>query len=352
MLHRAGILESAQLQAQKLGQSDAPGHFGQLDLHRLGGRDRATKQDALTGIVDGLAPAGLGGADRAPTDAIAGLGQATQWTLQALDLGQAVGIGDAHIVQIQGRSHRGAQAHLVLDFLGRETGGVGRHDKALHTLIGLRPDDRDLGQIAVGDPHLGAIDDPIPAITAGVGLHVGRIGATMWFGQAKAADDFASGHARQPFAFLLLAAIGKDRIHAQRALHRDKAAQARIAPFQFLADQAVADVVQPGATVVFRQGRTKQAQGRDLGHQLLGKPPFIKTGTDDRHHLFIGKPRHRILDGTLLLGKLGADIEKVGTVQGHGNQLDTDGKKGRKHSTQQPAIVSVQPEPAGCPDRP
>lgn len=51
-------------------------------------------------------------------------------------------------------------------------------------------------------------------------------------------DQLAARHRRQPLPALFFAAVGVDRVHAQRALHRHEAAQARIATFQFLTDRS------------------------------------------------------------------------------------------------------------------
>jgi hypothetical protein len=65
------------------------------------------------------------------------------------------------------------------------------------------------------------------------------IGAAMRFGQAEAADDFATPPWAAAMLFLLFRAEGMDGVHAQRGLHRDETAQAGIAALQLLADQAV-----------------------------------------------------------------------------------------------------------------
>ena len=67
---------------------------------------------------------------------------------------------------------------------------------------------------------------------------------------------------RQVLLLLLFAAVGEDRVHAQRALHRGEAAQAGIAALQLLADQAVADAVHAGAAVFLGNGRAEQAERR------------------------------------------------------------------------------------------
>ncbi len=82
----------------------------------------------------------------------------------------------------------------------------------------------------------------------------------MRLGQAEAADQLAARHRRQPLLALFLAAIGVDRVHAQRALHRDETAQAGIAALQLLADQAIADRAEATAAVLGRQRCAEQAQ--------------------------------------------------------------------------------------------
>ena len=57
------------------------------------------------------------------------------------------------------------------------------------------------------------------------------------------------GEQRQPVLLLLLGAEGVDRVHHQRALHRGEGADARVAPLELLHDEAVGDVVEPGAAV-------------------------------------------------------------------------------------------------------
>jgi hypothetical protein len=47
-------------------------------------------------------------------------------------------------------------------------------------------------------------------------------------GEAEAADEFAGGELGQLFAALRLAAIGIDRVHDQRRLHRHRRAESGI----------------------------------------------------------------------------------------------------------------------------
>ena len=340
-LHGTGILQASQLQRQQLRQGDAAGHVGHLDLRALGGRHRAVEQDAFLGVGQRFVEAGDGGTDRSPGDAVTRLGEAAQRPLQALHVGQAVRFGNAHVVEEQRTGDRGAQAHLLVDFLGSEAGEVLLHHEALDAVVGLRPDDGDVGQVAAGDPHLGAVEDPVGTIAPGVGLHAGRVGAAMRLGQAEAADHLARRHVRQPAQALLFTAVGVDRVHAQRALHRHEAADAAVAALQFLADQAVADAVEAGATIFFGQRGTEQAECGNFRHQFLREAAGIEGIADDRDHALVGEARHGVLHRALLFAEQGTDVVQVEGMQGHGYT------RGFGRS----AIVSVQAAqlaPANC----
>ena len=80
---------------------------------------------------------------------------------QAARLGQHRVGRQPHVVEHQLAGDRRPQRHLLLDLGRREPRGVRRDDEAadravLAVLDGARPDHRDVGDRAVGDPHLGA----------------------------------------------------------------------------------------------------------------------------------------------------------------------------------------------------
>jgi hypothetical protein len=250
-----------------------------------------------------------------PRDAVARLREAAERTFQTLHVRQAVRVRHAHVVEEQAARHRRAQAHLLVDFLRRKTLGVRRHDEALDAVIGLRPDDRDVGEIAVGDPHFGAVDDPVAAVLLRARLHVGRVGAAVRFGQAEAADDLARRHLRQPVLLLLFAAVGVDRIHAQRRLHRGEAADAGIAAFEFLAGQAIADAVHARAAVFGRQRRAEQAEFGHFRYEFDRETALVEAVADDRQHALVGEARDGVLHHAFFFAEQGADVVKVGRVE-------------------------------------
>src|SRR5262249_10232155 len=123
------------------------------------------------------------------------------------------------------------------------------YEKAADPVFGHRPDDGDIRDRAVGDPHLRPIDDPILAAFLRVCLHVGWVRSAVWLGESETPDDFAAGHSRHILVLLLLGAERIDRIHAQGGLHGDKAADARVTALELLADQSVTDAVQSRAVI-------------------------------------------------------------------------------------------------------
>ena len=99
-------------------------------------------------------------------------------------------------------------------------------------------------------------------------------------------------------------------MHAQAALDGDKAAHAAVTPLQFLADKAVADVVQAGAAVAVNVA-AEQAEGGELGHQLDGKAVILEGLGDNRQDALVDEPCDRVLHLPLVIGKERADVEEI-----------------------------------------
>ena len=69
-------------------------------------------------------------------------------------------------------------------------------DKALDAFVGFRPYEGRVGNCAVRDPHLRAVEDPVLAVAFRMRLHVARVGTAMRLSKTKTADGFAFGHGR------------------------------------------------------------------------------------------------------------------------------------------------------------
>ena len=119
-------------------------------------RDRPAELRALEAVGQRLEVAGARRAHRTPDDPEAGLVEARQRALEAADL------GEARRRRAAGRRRRTSSAvtearsdSLRLDLGGGEAGGVGRDDEAPDRRPRSGgPDHRDVGDGAVGDPHL------------------------------------------------------------------------------------------------------------------------------------------------------------------------------------------------------
>ena len=166
----------------------------------------------------------------APGDAVARAVEAAERALEARDVGQQVLLRHDDAVHDDLAGDRGAQRELAADL---------RRGEALHALLQheaadlvvmrgrLRPDDEDVGDRRVGDPHLGAGEAVAVGDLLGARLHAAGIGAGIGLGQAEAADPFAGGELRQVLLALRLGAVGVDRVHHQRGLHATSSSGSR-----------------------------------------------------------------------------------------------------------------------------
>src|SRR5438270_10631121 len=89
-----------------------------------------------------------------PDDAEARLGETAERCLQPDPAREPVGLGYPHAVEDELARHRRAQRDLVVHVLSGETGHALLHEEAAHTLVRPRPNDSDVGQRPVRDPHL------------------------------------------------------------------------------------------------------------------------------------------------------------------------------------------------------
>ncbi len=315
---RALVLEPADPQRDQVGLLDLQHHLDQLLLGELEPGDRAAELDPALGVVEGGGVAVAGGADGAPEDAVAGLVEGGQRSAQPGDAGQD-GVGrQHHLVEGELAGHRGAQGQLAVHVGDGEAGHAGFDQEAPDAVLGLRPDHRDVGEGAVGDPHLGAGEYPVRALAgalaAGSGAHVGGVGAEVRFGEGEAADQFAGGEAGQPALLLLLRAERVDGAHRQRALDGDEAAQARVGGLQFHAGDPVGDGGRAGAAVAV-EVHAQDAEGAEFGGEFAGgEDAALEPVADVRADPVLGELPHGVADEPLLVGEQVTDGEQVGRV--------------------------------------
>ena len=129
-----------------------------------------------------------------------------------------------------------------LDPLGdRQPRRVRGHEKAAQPLgagrfAGAREDAVEIGDPAVGDPRLLAVEDPAVAVAPGGHVHVGHVRARARLGQREGGQRLAGAGALQPGA-LRRRAEQRDRPRSQ-ALHREGEIGQAVMAGQGFADQA------------------------------------------------------------------------------------------------------------------
>ena len=338
LLRREGarVLHAAEVERQELALDDLGEHVGQAHLLDLEAADRLAEHHARLRVRECFLVAGDGCAHGAPRDAIARLRQAHQRALEAGRARQDRIGGQVHVAQHQFAGDRRAQRQLALGFLGGETAGARGHQESTHamsvvvTVFGLGPDHGHMRHRAVGDPHLAAVEDPRAVLLlARARDHPGRVRAVVRLGEAETADGLAGGHLRQPVAFLRVAAEREDRVHHQRALHAGERANARVAALEFLVDQSVGHVAQPGAAVLLREVGAEIAERAHLGNELGGKAAVHVALANDRQDLGVHEGAHRVANRPLFLGEGGVDVVKVARAGLEGGRAEERISHGR-----------------------
>src|SRR5207253_392584 len=140
-----------------------------------------------------------------------------------LGAGQAVALGHAAAIEYELPRVADAQAQLAGDARRRESGHAALDEEAGDRLgtavVDLRPDEGDVRDRRVGDPHLGAVEHVVATAAAGAREHTRRIGAAIGLGEAETPDRLATRHAGQKARLLFFAPEGIDAVHRERALH-------------------------------------------------------------------------------------------------------------------------------------
>ena len=141
-------------------------------------------------------------------------------------------------------------------------------------------------------------------------------------GEAEAADPLAAGQLGQELLALRLGAELEDGQHHQAALHAHHAAVAAVHALDLACDEAVADVVQPGAAVLLRDGGAQQAQLAHLAEDA-GVGFLLAEGLEHaRAELVLAVGAGGVAHLALVVGELLVQQQRVVPVEaclgGHG----------------------------------
>ncbi|MNE34293.1 hypothetical protein D3C80_1280100 [compost metagenome] len=140
-----------------------------------------------------------------------------------------------------------------IGFQGDQAGALGALGR-----VGLGDDDDEVGQLAVGDEGLGAVQDIVVARLDGGGLDALQVGAGARLGHGDGADQFARLQARQPARLLLGRAVVPDVGHDDGVVQRD-AEVVRALPAQLAHQHDLMAIVAAEAAVFLGQTEAQQA---------------------------------------------------------------------------------------------
>jgi hypothetical protein len=137
-------------------------------------------------------------------------------TLERVRLRQPGAVGDTRAVELDLRLPDRARRALSRHRLGLERRRVCLDEEALTCPILVRacPDDDDVGDGAVADPALCAVEHPTAGLPASGRLERYRVGAVGGLGDRESSDRVQAGPGGQPALLLLFAAEQVDRFIA------------------------------------------------------------------------------------------------------------------------------------------
>src|SRR5947208_9854352 len=132
-------------------------HVGELLLDELVRGERPAELLAVEHVLAGAVPAILGRAERAPGDSVTRRVQAGERAFQAFDAREQALFRNEHLVHHDFAGDRGAQTHFAVDRRRRQSFRAFFCEEAADaSVLGLRPDEEEIGDGRVADPGLGA----------------------------------------------------------------------------------------------------------------------------------------------------------------------------------------------------
>ena len=123
-----------------------------------------------------------------------------------------------------------------------------------------REHDHGIGEAAVRDPGLRAVQQPVVAVALGAHAEAGGVAAGVGLGERVAAELLAARERRQQPRLLLGGAVALDRCDRQARVHRDGDREAGVVARQLLDDEAERGVVESGAAVLLGHGHAQDAE--------------------------------------------------------------------------------------------
>jgi hypothetical protein len=149
--------------------------------------------------------------------------------------------------------------------------------------IGLRDDDDQVGDLAVGDENLRPVDDVAVAVAPRRGLYRRKVRAGARLGHPDREDDLAADCARKVAALLLFGSVGREVGHADVGVQSHHQA-VRTHPREFLIDDRVVGEVRARPAVLGgRIGAEKSRRSHLAPAFAIAHPgaiPLLDLGRD------------------------------------------------------------------------
>ena len=178
------------------------------------------------------------------------------------------------------------------------------HDDALDPArFVFGPHHGDVREWCIGNPHLRAVEDDIVTVFLEVGGHSTGVGTVIRLGQAEAAHHLTGRQLGQVLLLLFLCAVAPDGVHHQAALNRSRRAQTAVAAFEFLHNDAIANLVEAGATVFRWDVWPEGANLTEAWQQVSGKLAFLSRIFNDGADLLLHPLAGGFTDQLVLLGQ-------------------------------------------------
>ncbi|EGJ74113.1 putative pimeloyl-CoA dehydrogenase, small subunit [Streptomyces sp. Tu6071] len=225
------LLQRGEPHREGLAGGDVGEHAGEVVLHELEGADGTAELLALHGVRARRLVGAERAARRRPGHGRARHAQDAVGVGEGLRVLEPVGLGDADPVEREVGVLHAAQRDLVRDDVGAQARRAVLHDEALDLVVGHvpRPHDEEIGEGAVADPLLLAVEHPRVALAArGRGEPGGGARADEGFGEGEGAELLPAGHRGQPPRLLLLRAAGPYRAHRQLGVHPEEGGERRV----------------------------------------------------------------------------------------------------------------------------
>ena len=252
----------------------------------------------------------------APGHGVPGAGQHPGRVAEAVRPGEPVGLRDLHAGERDLRLPDRPERALAVDPPRVVAGSAALDEEALDLAVGhvAGPDHHDIGDGAVADPLLLAVEHPAVALAPRRRLQADGVRAVVRLGQREGPQRVDRRQLRQPALLLLLGAEHRDRLHGQAGLDAEEGAETAVATVELEVHQAGGDRAHRRAAVAV-DPVPDQPELAEAAYQLAGEVRPLPVVVDHRKHLVVDEAPGPVPVVALLCGQLVGDAEEVGPAR-------------------------------------